>query len=164
MRRVFEAITSIALLGLLAACDSDDTGTGGSSGASTTTETTTTTQTTSGTGGDSSTGGAGGTVESGGGGAAQGGGGGGGGASCKSCAQMVQTADGDPTHACQASAGLLGDVIACTCQPDVCGGPGKGCEAVCAGNGPIDQACIDCDQTAAAGPCQAEFAACLADT
>lgn len=162
MRRVLEALSAILLLGVLPACDSDDSGTGGSPGTSSSTDTSTTTDTTSGTGGDSGTGGAGGAVESGGGGASQGGGGAGGG-DCKTCAEMVQTADGDPTHACQASAGLLGDVIACTCQPDVCGGPGKGCEAVCAGNGPIDQACIDCDQTAAAGPCQNEFAACLAD-
>ena len=161
MRRVLEALSAVLLLGVLPACDSDDSGTGGSPGTSSSTDTSTTTDTTSGTGGDSGTGGAGGAVESGGG-ASQGGGGAGGG-DCKTCAEMVQTADGDPTHACQASAGLLGDVIACTCQPDVCGGPGKGCEAVCAGNGPIDQACIDCDQTAAAGPCQNEFAACLAD-
>ena len=82
---------------------------------------------------------------------------------CKSCAQMVQTAESDLNKACAGnSSTLIQAFVQCTCQPDVCGGSGKGCEAACKG-GQVDATCVACDQTAAAGPCKTQMDACLAD-
>lgn len=126
----------------LAACggdDDDDDGSGGTAG-------------TAGTGG----GGTGGT------GATEGGAGDSG--ACKSCAQMVATAESDLTKACAGnSSTLIQAFVTCTCQPTVCGGAGQGCEAACNGTGQVDQACLTCDATAAAGPCKTEMEACQAD-
>ena len=100
-----------------------------------------------------------------GGGAGAGGGAGttGDGGACKSCSQMVITAESDLTKACSGnSSTLIQAFVTCTCQTDVCGGPGKGCEAACKG-GQVDAACVACDQTAAAGPCKTQFDACMAD-
>jgi hypothetical protein len=108
---------------------------------------------TSGTGGGAGTGGATGT-------------GGGEAGACKSCKQMVLTAEADLTKACDGtSAQLVGAFVQCTCQDDVCGGAGKGCEAACAGTGTIDADCIACDTVAggAGGPCETQFNACMAD-
>ena len=141
---------SIAAALAASACDSESEGDQGTSASTTSAKASSTT----GTGGSStSTTGSGGSD------------GGAGGAACKSCAEMVTTADGDPSHVCAGnSAMLLGEVLMCTCAPDVCGGPGDGCEEVCAaGMGEITQACIECDQEAAAGVCMAQFDACFAD-
>ena len=144
---------SIAAALAASACDSESEGDQGTSASTTSAKASSTT----GTGGTSTS-----TTGSGG---SDGGAGGAGGAACKSCAEMVTTADGDPSHVCAGnSAMLLGEVLMCTCAPDVCGGPGDGCEEVCAaGMGEITQACIECDQEAAAGVCMAQFDACFAD-
>lgn len=135
---------ALTLLGLFtvfsSGCSSDDDSSNGSGGAS-----------------------SGGNAGSSAGGAPSGGGTAGSSTACKSCAQMVITAEPDLTKACEGeSATLTGAFVTCTCQPDVCGGPGKGCEAACTGGG-IDDACKACDQTAAAGPCKTEFDACMLD-
>ena len=120
----------------------------------------------SGSGGSKATGGAAGSAGSGGSaGSAAGGAAGSSGDSgaCKSCAQMVQTAESDLNKACAGtSATLIQAFVQCTCQPDVCGGPGKGCEAACKG-GQVDASCVACDQTAAGGTCKSQMDACLAD-
>lgn len=49
------------------------------------------------------------------------------------------------------------------CEPDNCGGAGKGCEQECKGAAQIGAACKACDATMAAGACKTEFDACMAD-
>ncbi len=88
--------------------------------------------------------------------------------SCRTCSQMVANADPVVAHACPGPAtDLLVSVLACICQSDVCGSADAGadnCAAECTAPGTLISAgCQACDQKAAAGPCGAEMAACVAN-
>ena len=91
------------------------------------------------------------------------GGGGGGGGACSKCKELVEK-NLPPTDACKGNTEVvIGALIKCLCAPDVCGGPGKGCEAACTKGDKPDAACLACDQTAFAGVCKTEGEACFAD-
>jgi hypothetical protein len=146
-------LVQLAIAAAVAGCDSDETS-DGSAGA----------------GGDAATGSpSGATTGAGGGNGGNGGNGGqadggqGGGGECLSCKQTVEQ-NAPPTAACAGeSATLVGTLVTCLCQEDVCGGPDKGCNAACTMGVTPDEACLACDQEAAMGPCMTEFAACFAD-
>ena len=96
-------------------------------------------------------------------GSAQGGSGGaGGGGPCTHCKKYANNGG----MLCEKSKPLFDALVACLCQPGICGGAGGDCQAECSDPTPPTtmEPCVTCYELAVQSDCATEWTACLADT